>query len=522
MFRFRLLRKRLHMGLAAFALVSGAGLACSQLVDQQEGPLDFIPPLVDFGDTTPPVVLRSSPAPDAPLVQQNQAITVEFSRSMNQRATESAFSLSSAAGGSLDGRFSWGGNTMVFQPRSPLTQPGIYTYTISASGAESSAGVNLLDDYVVNFAWSLDVTSPSLLGISPSDGAVGVSPSTTIVVLFSEPMDVESVLAGVSSSPDMNLNLPATIISGDQTRFEFIPLNDLSFGTNYTFSVPNTVEDLSGNPLPGSESSSFVIGGDFDNPEIASISTASVADFSASQFTPLDGFEKDEPIIVEFTKPVQLATVISGVSFSPSVAFSVTDVSGNNTRFSIAPTSNLTLEETYELQFSRDILDEQNNSLNELYTYILRINGPRSRFIRVQEVYTQTTPLANPLEDQATDFNPPCLGGGAPGVCETPIYVSFCWGTACTAPSGGLNIVQGSVDIQVTRLFGTGALSAYVSPFGDATPGAFTETFVISSQLNDMESGSTYRVIIKGGTGGVRDDNGNYMEADKVLILNYP
>ena len=509
-------------------LLLAVSLGCSQLVDDGEGPFDgIVPPLLSVVDTVPPVVVQSYPASGSPMVDPASSISIEFSLPMNRDTTESGFSLTQN-GQAIDGTFLWANPVMIFQPATLLNQPGVYTYTLDKSLVESEGGVNMLDDYNATFTFSSDITGPAVLSTTPGDGASGVATDATFTVVFNEPMDVSSVLADISSSPDMNFNLPSTNISGNNTVFEFVPIDPLSSGTTYTVTIPSTITDATGNTLNESSSVSFTVGSDFDGPTLTSINTASVANFVNNGFVVTGGFEKNEAFILTFDEAVQASTLLSGVTFTPSASFTVTDISGNGTQYSLQPSSDLTVYETYELNVTGAILDSSGNSLTNANTYYVRINGPLSQEIQVLQIYTNAA-LTVPILDNTVDTTLSCdteaLAGSLAAIggvdrCDHKIYIAYCWGTSrttCTAPVAGLNILQSSVQISIATEFGTSLYSQFIE-----YPQINVPNYVYESGIHDLTQTATYKITIKGGASGVTDNNGNTMAEDFVVRVRYP
>ena len=506
----------------ALALTAWSATACSQLLENEDGPLDFLPNLGLTDDTRPPMVLSNWPPNLSINGNPDGEIIVTFSQTMNRTQTESGFSLT-LDGAAQDGVFNWLGDTMYFKPAVRLNRSGTYAYTLLKSQAENDKGVNLIEDFRSVFVFNTDTSSPAVVTTTPANGASGVAADTTLTVTFSEPMDVGSVLGGVSTSPDMNLNIPATTVSADNRVFEFRPGGDLSFGTVYTVTFASTIKDAAGNSIQAT-SINFTVGNDFTTPTLTSINTTAVANFVNNEFTIQNGFEKNEPFILTFSEAVQPDTVLNAVSFSPSTTFVVTDVSGgNNTQFQIQPTASLTLNTVYEIKIADSVQDLQNNSLTKSYTYFARINGPTSQLIQVEGVGTDNVLTAR-LDNNPINI-PACTPMGA--LCDHPgFFIRFCWGpTAAGCLAAGTvtaNIDLTTVQMSIARDFGPTELSTvYFDPAVNATPGGFTNQFVFSQALHNATPGTTYLVTIKGGTSGVRDADGNFMESDYTFRVRF-
>lgn len=496
---------------------------CSQLVDFEDGPLKKLPSYNFFKDTTPPKVLGSFPIADQSFVASDTEITVSFSKPMNKSFTESAFILKSN-GGIVDGKFRWVENTMFFTPSPKLNKPGTYTFIVSKAQAESAEGANLVDDYKINFYFNPDIIEPILTSSSPANGAIGVLPDATVTLTFSKPMDANSVITNVSSSPDMKFNFLLTEIANGDKVFIFHPIKLLSFGTVYTLTIPNTMKDKVGNNLLQSYSINFTVGNDFIQPSLSSISSTTVTqNFILNENILTNGFEKTDAIILQFTEPILPSTLLTGVSFSPSVPFSVTDVSGGaGTAFSLKPKQNLDINQAYQINLDNQIKDLQGNGLLKTYTYQIRIDGPHSSFLQVRNIYSDAI-LTAAMSPTAINLLTGTLIGGL--MSYPDFYVYFCRGMTAatcdlTSSPRDLNIILTTLDISVNFEFGpnSGAPNITLPTNVSPVPDAYIFNVPVFG-LSHLPSSSTYKFTIKGGKTGVQDVYGNYMEQDYTIRL---
>lgn len=92
-----------------------------------------------------------------------------------------------------------------------------------------------------------DTTAPSVVSVSPLDGATDVALSSTISITFSEAMDTSTITA-TSFTLDNGVTGSLAFSSGD-TVATFTPSVSLHNGTTYTVSLGNSITDLAGNAL---------------------------------------------------------------------------------------------------------------------------------------------------------------------------------------------------------------------------------------------------------------------------------
>jgi len=105
------------------------------------------------------------------------------------------------------------------------------------------------DNYDINYTPGTftitDSVNPSVVSHTPSLNALNISPTTAIIVTFSEAVDVEEV--DVSFSPAISGGF--TITNSGTSVVTITPNNPLANNTTYTITL-NGVADINGNPLP--------------------------------------------------------------------------------------------------------------------------------------------------------------------------------------------------------------------------------------------------------------------------------
>jgi hypothetical protein len=112
----------------------------------------------------------------------------------------------------------------------------------------------------VNPGATVDTTAPTIVSITPNDGATGVAKDANIVVTFSEAMNQAATQTAFQSA-----DLPAAVFTWNSpTELTVNPSTDLTYlvtttaGTmpkKYAFSLTNTATDLAGNKLSTTNSS---------------------------------------------------------------------------------------------------------------------------------------------------------------------------------------------------------------------------------------------------------------------------
>jgi uncharacterized protein YfaS (alpha-2-macroglobulin family) len=162
----------------------------------------------DFGwsfSIQPPYVQQTEPADGQTAVRPVQPITVTFSQPMDRTSTEAAFGLETVAGEPVSGAFSWSedGSVMTFAPaevfgQTPLQLDARYTARVGGSARAAVGEATLEDDY----EWVFEtVPYPRVLSTDPADGADSVDPTTALVIYFSAPMDVSTLMPNITILP---------------------------------------------------------------------------------------------------------------------------------------------------------------------------------------------------------------------------------------------------------------------------------------------------------------------------------
>ncbi|WP_167882562.1 Ig-like domain-containing protein [Leptospira kmetyi] len=534
-----------------FAFLGLFSIGCSQLLDNAQGPFDFLPAVHLLGDSTPPKVEMSSPGQGMSGVDPNSEIVVLFSKNMNKPYTEGAFSLSNN-GVTQDGTFRWVDRAMIFKPSKALTAAGLYTYVVSKSRAESDMGVNLIDDLRVNFSFNTDLGTPKVITTIPQDGATGVDPNTKITLEFNKPIDIASLYSGISIRPDVPLDFLSVAVSNGNTRFVFTPKQSLVFGTIYTITIANSVRDESGNTLAQPVNISFTVGNDFQVPDLTqvsfpntSVSNPAAADIPVpTEYTITYGLNKDKPIFLDFTEEVKLSSVYDGVQISPSVPFTVMSANATNTRFRIDFLQPLDVYKIYTLTITNNIVDLQNNKLRRGYVYYLKVKGSYSQKIRVKGIYLDNG-FTQIFKTDRINVSPTFLNAAsscvsvAPAVdnCTQPFFIQFCYGESdldglydatCFSPSSLVGdtqskILLSSVQFSLTREFGSATtIVEYIANLTNATPIASAPAvFAFGTTAFGLGRFATYLLRVKGGTSGVKDNYGNTMDEDYTVRLRF-
>ena len=221
-------------------------------------------------DTEAPQVVQINPVDGSTAVPINSIVSVEFNEPMAP-ATLTTASFTLEAGGVLvSGRVTLGGGVLgpntiaTFIPDGLLPANATLGVTLTTAVTDV-AGNPLPAEFVSTFSTAAtdDNVQPSVLSVSPANGATGVSTAIAIVAAFDEPVNPATVSSSTFrvtffSNFFGNVTVPGTpSVTGAGTTVTLVPLSPLFAGTNYRVELNTGIRDVAGNPLRSLFRSSF-------------------------------------------------------------------------------------------------------------------------------------------------------------------------------------------------------------------------------------------------------------------------
>ena len=194
-----------------------------------------------------------------------------------------------------------------------------------------------------------DTTPPTIVLTVPSNGADNVSVDSSVVAVFSEPIDSNSVTAAsfaFSGGVDGDLDF-----SGDSVIFTAD--NSLAYSTSYTATISTAVTDRAGNHLASAYSWSFTTEGDPATTPPTIISTV-----------PTDGaigYAADLPVTATFNKAIDPATLTDASFYLDNGATG--SVSYSNWVATFTPDDTLEFNTLYTATITTAVADTFGNNL---------------------------------------------------------------------------------------------------------------------------------------------------------------
>lgn len=226
------------------------------------------------GDFEQPYVVSYNPS-DKSVVQRDSVIVINFNKAMDTQMTENSFSVLTEGGGMLAVRVRWsnGNSTMTCTPLSLLEPNQMYTVRVATS-AEDSKGNDLKNElrFIFNVI-GLQSDRPRFVSSTPSHMEVGVLRDATITLIFSKPIDRNTIGTGIIILPTVDYT-PAWHDGG--TRIVLTPINPLDGPKSYTVTLNQTLKDLDGNKLFEEKSFIFTVGSDFSKPLVTRVTIGGV------------------------------------------------------------------------------------------------------------------------------------------------------------------------------------------------------------------------------------------------------
>ena len=435
-------------------------------------------------DTSPPTVTSVTPANQAASVATNTPVNVVFSKDMDATTiTTSSMTLRlSSSGAFVAGSVVYDAATRTasYLPATALSFGTGYTIAVSNT-VRASNGVPLSQSFLSTFTTvpPADVTAPTVVSVTPSDGSTGVSVSTSVAIRFSESLDPASVTPStilVSGAGLGNVSGAINYDAGSST-VSFVPTSPLQNDVVYTVSLTGGVRDIAGNALVAF-SSTFRTS--------AAPPPADIIPPTVLSSVPAHGTTNvaiNTPIRINFSEPMNAATVSSATIFlnAPGGGTVSGTVSYDNATLSASfvPAAALQNSATYALVATMGVTDLAGNKLSSQFvagfTTVAALPGPDTTAPTV----TSTVPA-----------------NGATNVSViTPIRVTF------SEP-----MTANTIDATTITLFVVG-----VTIGGTVSYDAPSRTASFAPSAGLLAENQTYTVTI---TTGVRDASGNPMASN--------
>ncbi len=215
----------------------------------------FTTAAVSGQDTTRPTIISVVPTNNATAIPVNTSVVVTFSEPLARPtvlASSARLTLATNVGwidatSSLDAS----ATVLTITPLVPL--PASTQIFVRVNSPLADVAGNTISSFTSRFttgAAAADLTSPTVIDITPADGSQNVPVTQSVVVTFSESID-PATIGGDSAvvyvdGAEVNLNRS---YSGDNTVLTLNPTSSLPSGAIVTVVLTSDITDLAGNPL---------------------------------------------------------------------------------------------------------------------------------------------------------------------------------------------------------------------------------------------------------------------------------
>jgi large repetitive protein len=255
-------------------------------------------------DNDVPHLIATSPLNNDVNIPTNAVIVLQFNEPLNNVAAGTGVQVL-AGGTAIQGgiALSDSNRRITFTPAAALTPNSSYTVSVQPSIADLAD--RLIDNpgtFTFQTGAGTDTTRPSVVTLSPLNGAGGVPVNSVIEAQFSErinPLTVNGT--DFTVTPSNGLQIPGTIVvSSDGLSATFTPSAPLLTGTNYSVFLSSSITDLTGQALiPIFSSFTTGMGTQGTGPGVVAVSPANGS----------SGVQANAKVMVQLNEPVEPLSV---------------------------------------------------------------------------------------------------------------------------------------------------------------------------------------------------------------------
>ena len=201
--------------------------------------------------TVSPTVVSTNPVNGSNSVPQNQIPSATFSVAMNASTINSTtFKLAGPGGVAVVGTVNYSGGAATFVPSAALATNTTYVATMT-TGAQSSVGIPLANDYVWTFTTVPAAAPPSVVATNPVANAASVPFNQQITAVFNQAMNPATLNATtftVNSSLGTAVAGTVAYVAGSNAT-TFTPSTGLLPNTTYVATITTGAKDTTGTGL---------------------------------------------------------------------------------------------------------------------------------------------------------------------------------------------------------------------------------------------------------------------------------
>ncbi|TGK10731.1 Ig-like domain-containing protein [Leptospira kmetyi] len=482
-----------------------------------------------------PQVVAISPPDNTYNVSKDSTIIIDFNKPMDKIFTEASISVS-ANGGNTAFSPSWVFDTrLILEFKSGITEGKRYEISINKGQVRDQDNNFMAKNFLSHFYTEGLGQVPSVVSSLPaSTGSIvtGWGASNSPVINFSEPMDEASANSAISISGGPAVYL--LVWNATHTTATLQLKSDLEIGTTYTLRVSSSAKSASGIPLAKDYLVSFSAGTASVRPTVRpdmSLNAWPASFLPDPAINPVvTGNSKKDYFIFSFSDSMDKQSVMSAISFVPSIAGQFEWVSGSLAYF--RPSSPLQSETTYRLKISNSAKSLQGQNLLEGYIIDFLIDSPiDSRAIAFTGANGNT-------------FNATCdlssLDATIPATPDLTTVYPISPQTLCATPQYEFELLLNTSGAQPLKTFGDGDIFAAGNVSIDYFSGGPTTSALRIEQIDYLYIPATnpqkvkirirgvsgnqvrYKFTLRGGASGIQDINGNILKNDLEFLFYDP
>ena len=437
-------------------------------------------------------------------------IDIDFSVSMNRYATEHGIAISGYDG---DYHYVWSSDRSVCLLLCENLEPGC-SYTLVIDGScESEDGSDLGNTFFYGFYTYANGDDFGIVSFLPEDGeTVDPARETTVRIGFSQPVECGGIYGMITIDPGLDFDY---LFSEDRTVLDLM-LRGIEANETYTVTIDSMLRADEGRMLGESYTSSFNTIGSND-----SFSLEEAVAYGEENLLPLDtewlsttsGVEKDMRLMLEFSSPFHLQSIVDHISIDPFVSYSIR---AEETALHFDFNGALAPGATYFISVDDSVKDRFGVTIEDGYEFGFTVDGTGSR-----PLYPVDITIRDSL-----------------GLSDTSIYLDdepMHNETMLVEPSGEDEkvffriilsaplAVYASLDrITLEKEYGnpdaeSGFLSEYL---WDGTDNSLLLTYIFPAVTSGGDA--LYRFTVTGGENGILDVNDNWMAEDIEIYVRRP
>jgi len=313
-------------------------------------------------------------------------ISLNFSHEPDKMSVERNFSLT-GDDDPVKGNISWDGNKLIFTPLIPLEKNKDYVINLS-SDAHDTKGVSMEDAFTGEFTTRFDNSRPVLISCYPAQYDDISDKRMNVKLKFSAPVSLNTLYENVSYNPSMTGLWKYDI---DEKSVIFIPLEEWSQNNRYEIKISSSLINNNGMNIRKDFSSIFTTGIDKIKPILLNVMRITGED----DYIPLlkdngysgawehlavnEGWEKDDKLMLVFSKPVDTGTVKNNFNADDSSNLIMLTPYGFSREIIFKFETNPAYNSRFSLRIKPGIKDESGNESADEYVYRISANGRNSK-----------------------------------------------------------------------------------------------------------------------------------------------